>query len=34
MRNKMEGPAYKKTKEPTKKVMHKENIKFLNPLML
>jgi hypothetical protein len=30
----MEEPLSKKTKEPTKKVKHKENIKFLNPLML
>jgi hypothetical protein len=30
----MEGPTSKKTKEPPKKVKHKENIDFLNPLLL
>jgi hypothetical protein len=30
--NKMEGPTYKKTKEPNKRVNHKGNIKFPNPL--
>jgi hypothetical protein len=32
-RNKLEGPSSKKTKEPPKRVNHKENIKFLNPLL-
>jgi hypothetical protein len=32
-RNKMEGPTSKKTKEPHKRVNHKGNIKFLNPLL-
>jgi hypothetical protein len=32
-RNKMEGPTSKKTKKPLKGVNHKENIKFLNPLL-
>jgi len=32
-RNKMEGSTSKKTKEPPKKVNHKGNIKFLNPLL-
>jgi hypothetical protein len=31
-RNKMEGPTSEKTNEPPKKVSHKGNIKFLNPL--
>jgi hypothetical protein len=31
-RNKMERPTSKKTKEPPKKVNHKGNIKFPNPL--
>jgi hypothetical protein len=30
--NKMEGPTYKKTKEPNKRANHKGNIKFPNPL--
>jgi hypothetical protein len=30
----MEGPMSKKTKEPSKRANHKENIKFLNPLLL
>jgi hypothetical protein len=30
-RNKMEGPMFKKTKEPTKRTNHDGNIKFLNP---
>jgi hypothetical protein len=34
MRNKMEGPTSKKTNEPSKRVNHKGNIKFLNPLLL
>ncbi len=29
--NKMEGPTYKKTKEPNKRTNHKGNIKFSNP---
>ncbi len=29
----MEGPISKKTNEPSKRVNHKENIKFLNPLL-
>jgi hypothetical protein len=29
--NKMEGPTYKKTKEPNKRTKHKGNIKFSNP---
>jgi hypothetical protein len=29
----MEGPMSKKTKEPSKRVNHKGNIKFRNPLM-
>jgi hypothetical protein len=29
----MEGPMSKKTKEPPKRVNHKGNIKFLNPLL-
>jgi hypothetical protein len=29
----MEGPTSKKTKEPPKKVNHKGNIKFLDPLV-
>jgi hypothetical protein len=33
-RNKMEGSTSKKIKEPPKKVNHKGNIKFLNPLLL
>jgi hypothetical protein len=33
-RNKMQGPVSKKTNKPPKKVKHKENIKFLNPLLL
>jgi hypothetical protein len=32
--NKMEGPMSKKTKEPAKRVSHKGNIKFPNPLPL
>jgi hypothetical protein len=32
--NKMEGPMFKKTKKPPKKVNHIRNIKFLNPLLL
>jgi hypothetical protein len=32
-RNKMERSTSKKTKEPPKKVNHKRNIKFLNPLL-
>jgi hypothetical protein len=33
MRNKMEGPTSKKTKEPPKRANHKRNIKFPpNPL--
>jgi hypothetical protein len=32
-RNRMEGPTMKKTKEPSKMVNHKGNIKFLNPLL-
>jgi hypothetical protein len=32
-KNKMEGCMPKKTKEPPKKVNHKENIKFPNPLL-
>jgi hypothetical protein len=31
-RNKMEGPTSKKTKEPPKRVNHKGNLKFPNPL--
>jgi hypothetical protein len=31
--NKMEGPTSKKTREPYKRVNHKGNIKFLNPLL-
>jgi len=30
----MEGPMSKKTKEPSKRVNYKENIKFPNPLLL
>jgi hypothetical protein len=30
----MEGPTSKKTKEPPKRVNHKGNIKFPNPLLL
>jgi hypothetical protein len=30
----MEGPIPKKTKESPKRANHKENIKFLNPLLL
>jgi hypothetical protein len=29
----MKGLTSKKTKEPPKKVNHKENMKFLNPLL-
>ncbi len=32
-RNKMEGPTFKKTKEPPKRANHKGNIKFLNALL-
>jgi hypothetical protein len=32
-RNKMEGSTSKKTREPSKRVNHKGNIKFLNPLL-
>jgi hypothetical protein len=31
-RNKTEGPTSKKTNEPLKRVDHKGNIKFQNPL--
>jgi hypothetical protein len=34
IRNKMEGPMSKKIKKPPKRVNHKGNIKFLNPLLL
>jgi hypothetical protein len=30
----MEGPTSKKMKVPAKRVSHKGNIKFLNPLLL
>jgi hypothetical protein len=30
----MEGPKYKKTNEPPKRVNHNGNIKSLNPFML
>jgi hypothetical protein len=33
-RNKMEEPMSKKAKEPPKRVNHKGNIKFPNPLLL
>jgi hypothetical protein len=33
-RNRMEGRTSKKRNEPLKKVNHKGNIKFLNPLQL
>jgi hypothetical protein len=33
-RNKMKGPTSKKTKKPPKRVNHKGNIKFPNPLQL
>jgi hypothetical protein len=29
----MKGPTSKKTKEPPKRMNHKGNIKFLNPLL-
>jgi hypothetical protein len=32
-RIKMEGPVFKKTKEPPKRANHKGNIKFLNALL-
>jgi hypothetical protein len=33
-RNKIEGYMSKKTKEPLRRVNHKRNIKFLNPILL